>query len=92
MFLYYEDFILAHKIRDLHLLIAICNDVKVKHLYSVSVDKSYLESEKYKLLKDSQYYYQTHYNGANTIEKILMKLSSRLGILIRKIHDKSHKK
>lgn len=91
IFLYYEDFILSKKVSNLNLLVAICNDVKIKHLYSVSVDKSYLESDKYRLLKDSQYYYHTMYNNANVLEKSVMKLASRMGIFIRKIVEKKHK-
>lgn len=91
IFLYYEDFILAKKVSNLGLSVVLCNNAKVKHLYSVSVDKSYLESDKYKLLKDSQFYYQTTYNGANGFERILMRVIKRVGLSIRKATDKKNR-
>ncbi len=81
IFLYYEDFILSHKIRNLHLRIVIQNDVKVKHNYSISVDKTYKKIEKYHLFKKSQYYYHTTYNQANFFEKIVLKVSKNLDLM-----------
>ncbi len=88
VFLYYEDYILAKKVKNLGLEVAIYNDAKVKHLYSVSVDKSIAEVNKYKLLKESQYYYHTIYNDANSFEKGLMKFMRRLGVIRRMIFRK----
>ncbi len=83
VFLYYEDYILGKKVRTLGLKIVVCNDVKIKHQYSVSVNKIIKNREKYKLLKDSQIYYHTTYNNASKLERALLKLNARLGIIVR---------
>lgn len=82
IFLYYEDFILSHKVRNLNLRIVIQNDVKIKHNYSISVDKSFKQIEKYCLFKESQYYYHTTYNKAHFFEKMMLKISKKIGIII----------
>lgn len=79
VFLYYEDSILSKKINDLGYKVSICNNVKVKHNYSVSVDKIMKNTEKYKLLTNSMYYYQTTYNKANKFERFLLRISFRFG-------------
>lgn len=85
VFLYYEDFILSKKIRNLGCMALICNKIKVKHLYSVSVDKVIKEYDKFKLLKRSQYYYHTTYNELNRAERYLLKSSIYISVFIRKI-------
>ena len=87
VFLYYEDFILSKKIRQLGLNIVVLNDVKVKHLYSVSVDGIIKNVDKYKMLKKSQIYYHTTYNNANALERMLLKTNAWLGVRVRKIKD-----
>ena len=91
VFLYYEDFILSKKIRNLGLDIVVQNEVKVKHLYSVSVDRIVKNVDKYKMLKKSQFYYHTTYNNANKAERILLKVNAFLGVLVRKIKKIFHK-
>lgn len=85
VFLYYEDYILGKRVRNLGLKVAICNEVKVKHQYSVSVDKFLDNIDKYKLLKKSQLYYHTTYNKANSFERLLLKVNARLGVWVRSI-------
>lgn len=85
VFLYYEDFILGKKINNLGMRVAIVNDVKVKHQYSISVDKIIKDIDKYKLLKRSQFYYHSTYNNANCFLRLLLKINAFLGILVRKI-------
>lgn len=83
VFLYYEDYILSKKIKNLGLLVKVVNTVKVKHLYSVTVDKVIKSVDKFKLFKNSQYYYHTTYNDANHFERNLLRLSRIIGIFIR---------
>ena len=87
VFLYYEDFILSKKIRNLGLDIAVLNDVKIKHLYSVSVDGIIKNVDKYKMLKKSQFYYHTTYNNANKLERIMLKSNAFLGVIVRKVKN-----
>ena len=83
VFLYYEDYILSKKIKNLNLSVKVVNTVKVKHLYSITVNKIIKNIDKYKLFKNSQYYYHTTYNDANRFERYLLKLSRFIGIFIR---------
>lgn len=85
VFLYYEDFILSKKIINWGLDIVVLNDVKIKHLYSVSVDAIMKNVDKYKMLKKSQIYYHTTYNSATWIERILLKTNACLGVFVRKV-------
>lgn len=87
VFLYYEDFILGKKIQNMGLKVAVVNDVKIKHQFSVSVDKIIKDTDKYKLLKKSQFYYHTTYNNANIASRLLLKTNAFLGIVVRKIKD-----
>lgn len=84
VFLYYEDFIMCNKIKKLGLSIMICNDVKIKHLYSVSVDKNFKNKNKKKMLRDSMIYYHSTYHDMNFIQKKLLKSLSDLDILLSK--------
>lgn len=74
VFLYYEDYILCNKVRSLGLKICLCNDVKIKHLFSVSVDKNYNKREKNKLINSSRYYYHTTFHKTNFIQRKLLKI------------------
>lgn len=81
VFLYYEDFILSSKVRQLSLEVVVANDVKIKHLYSVSVNKSFNDKDKKRILRDSQFYYHTTYHKINGIQKRLLKWSLDMMVL-----------
>ena len=53
VFLYYEENILAKKIHNIGKKIMVCNDIKVKHNHSVSIDKNIKKINKLKLQKQS---------------------------------------
>lgn len=84
VFLYYEDFILCNKIRNLGLQILLCNEIRVKHLYSVSVDKNFKNINKKKMFRDSMIYYHSTYHKINFIQRMLLKLTSELDIFFSK--------
>lgn len=84
VFLYYEDYILCNKVRKKGLDIVMCNNVKIKHLYSVSVDKNYKTVNKKKMFSESVLYYHSTYHDINFIQKKLLKIMSRLDILLSK--------
>lgn len=75
-FLYYEENILSKKIQDEKLDVIVCNDILIIHNHSVSIDKNLKKIKKLKIQKQSQYYFQTKYNHANWIEKILLKTTA----------------
>lgn len=66
-FLYYEENIIAKKIKNEGKCIYINNDVKIIHKHSVSVDKSLKKIKKFKILAKSQRYYHKNYNNASLI-------------------------
>lgn len=84
-FLYYEENIMAKKLKDISVKTMINCDVEVIHNHSVSIDKSINKIKKYKLLKESQFYFQKEYNHANLIERFLLKFTDKMSYCILKI-------
>lgn len=74
-FLYYEENIMAKKLKDIQAKTMICCEVQVFHNHSVSIDKSVSRLNKYVALKTSQYYFQKHYNHANVFECFLLRFT-----------------
>lgn len=73
-FLYYEENILGSKLKNKKLKSFIDTTINVKHNLSVSVDKSLNSLKKYKILKNSQLYYEKKYNNLNIIGVCLLRL------------------
>ena len=73
-FLYYEENILGSKLKSKNYKSYIDTSIKVNHMLSVSVDKSFNSLKKYKMLKDSQLYYEKTYNHLNIFGIILLRL------------------
>lgn len=76
LFLYYEENVLAKKIKNIGLKTLIRNDILIKHNHSVSIDKNMKKIAKLKELKRSQYYFHKEYNQANILEKLLLKITA----------------
>lgn len=87
-FLYYEENILSKKIKDINKKILINADVSVIHNHSVTIDKNINKIKKYKLQKQSQYYFCKNYNNANIIELLLLKLTYYITYIILYIYYK----
>ncbi len=81
-FLYYEENILAKKIKDINKKELIVNRVEVIHDHSVSIDKSINRVRKYKTLKESQAYYVNNYLKANILEKLLLLITNKISLFI----------
>lgn len=81
-FLYYEENILAKKMKDINKQIAVNNEVKVIHNHSVTIDKNINKINKYKNLKLSQHYYVKEYLKANHLELGLLYITNKLSLLI----------
>lgn len=88
LFLYYEENVIATKLKKINKRIVIDNDVEIIHNHSVSIDKSLNKIKKYKQLKKSQYYFQTKYNNANILEKLLLIITNKLSLFILTISYK----
>ena len=78
VFLYYEENILSKKILKEGLDIVICNDIVFIHNHSVSINKSVSRLKKYKILKESQYYYEKVYNNSNGFLLFILNLTSKI--------------
>ena len=88
VFLYYEGPILSKKIRDNDLMVIISNKVKIKHLYSRSVDKVITSYNKYKMFKESQLYYYSTYRTISKFAFRLLKMQKGIGLFNRKLFRK----
>lgn len=81
VFLYYEENILASKIKKENKKVIIDNTIEIIHDHSVTIDKSIKRVNKYKVLKKSQRYYVINYLKANTFMKILLCITRNIGLL-----------
>lgn len=81
VFLYYEENILAKRLAKINKKEAINNDVTIIHDHAASIDSNIKRIKKFKILKESQYYFQTKYNHANIIEKGLLKLNKNISLI-----------
>lgn len=85
IFLYYEENVLAHKLKQINKLLKINTKVFVFHNHSVTIDKNINKIKKYKELKKSQMYFQKKYNNANPFEILLLFITNKLTLLLLSI-------
>lgn len=81
-FLYYEENIVATKLKNINKNIYIDNNLEVKHNLSISVDKTYNNIKKYKMLKNSQKYYAKYYLKANKFQIFILRLTYYISLII----------
>ena len=72
-FLYYEENIIGTKAKEKDLLTMVDTSLSVVHEYSQSVDKSFKKIAKYKILKQSMFYYEETYNHIGLLKKWFLK-------------------
>ena len=82
VFLYYEENIMAKKLKKLNKKTLLNTNVSVIHNHSVTIDKNINRIKKYKTLKKSQMYFQKNYNEANILERFLLLLTNKLTLLL----------
>lgn len=82
VFLYYEENIMAKKLKKLNKKTLLNTNVSVIHNHSVTIDKNINRIKKYKTLKKSQMYFQKNYNKANIFERFLLLLTNKLTLLL----------
>lgn len=88
VFLYYEENIIAKKIKSINGKIVIANNVEVIHNHSVTIDKNIKQLKKYEILKRSQYYFNKVYNNASNRELKLLKFTVFLNKMLKIIFYK----
>ena len=81
VFLYYEENILATKLKSTNYKIAVYNKVVIIHDHAVTINKNMNMIKKFKTLKKSQYYFEEKYNNATKRELFLMKFAARLTLI-----------
>ncbi|HHW68902.1 MAG TPA: glycosyltransferase family 2 protein, partial [Tenericutes bacterium] len=82
VFLYYEENIIAKKLKTIHKKTIINNSVIIYHNHSVSVDKSINSLKKYRILKKSQYYFHKNYNKSNYFTLLVLFLTNKATYII----------
>ncbi|MBR1416818.1 MAG: glycosyltransferase family 2 protein [Bacilli bacterium] len=78
VFLYYEENIFGIKTKRLKKNIVINNDIDVVHDHAKTIDKNLKRINKYKILKQSQYYFEKCYNNANKLELLMLSISAKI--------------
>lgn len=68
LFLYYEEYVLARKLKDKKLASMINLDVEVVHEHNATIGTNVSKLNKYKIYKRSWLYYEKHYNHANWLQ------------------------
>lgn len=81
VFLYYEENILGEKLRNSSYTLVICNEALIIHDHSVSIDHNVGTINKFKILKNSQRYFQKKYHYATEKEIKKLKFTSNLTLM-----------
>ena len=81
VFLYYEENILGEKLKNVGYDLIVCNDVVIIHDHSVSIDHNVGTINKFKILKESQRYFEKKYHYATEKEIKRLKFTSDLTLL-----------
>lgn len=84
-FLYYEENIMAVKLKQKNYKSIIKKDISVFHNHAITIDKNIHSIKKYKILKESQLYFQKEYNKANILEIFLLFTTNKLTLCLLKI-------
>lgn len=85
VFLYYEENILSAKLKNVNMCEVIVNDAFIIHDHAATIDNNIKRIKKFKILKKSQYYFQTKYNNANLFEKFLLKFNKNISLFCYKV-------
>ncbi len=86
VFLYYEENIFCSKLKKKRKQIVIDNRVEIIHNHSVTIDKNIKKINKYKLLKQSQMYFEKKYNEAGIIGIVLLYLTNKMTLFLLYIY------
>lgn len=78
VFLYFEENILAKKLKKLGLEMRVNNEVVIIHNHSITIDKNINKKRKLQILRESQLYYEEAYNNATEKELKKMKRLNKI--------------
>ena len=85
IFLYYEENILAHKLKQKGLKSIIDGNITIYHEHSKTIDKNLNDYKKLKILKESQYYFYKNVMKSSNILLVLLNIEIKLILLIKKL-------
>ena len=82
IFLYYEENVIAVKLKEKDYKTLVVNGVSVVHNHSVTIDNSLNRIKKYKVLKRSQRYFHKYYGKASFIGEFLLYFTSFIMLVL----------
>ncbi len=87
-FLYYEENILAKKLKVKKYKTVINNKVTVYHDHAKTISKNVNNINRYKITKQSMMYYEKNYNDANNFELFVLNLLNNINLIFKKIRKR----
>ena len=84
-FLYFEENILARKLKSHKKYSVIILDDYVLHNHNQTIGTNVSRYNKYKIYKKSQFYYEKNYNNANAVEMLFFKIFYYIRLFILRI-------
>lgn len=87
-FLYYEENILAKKLKVKKYKTVINNKVTIYHDHAKTISKNVNNINRYKITKESFMYYEKNYNDANEFQLCILKILNNINLVFKKIRKK----
>ena len=87
-FLYYEENIMAKKLKVKGYKTVIHNNVVVNHNHEATISKNVNNINKYKITKESFMYYEKNYNDASGFQLFILKILNDINLVGKKIRKK----
>lgn len=87
-FLYYEENILAKKLKVKKYKTVINNKITVYHDHAKTISKNVNNINRYKITKQSMMYYEKNYNDASKFELFVLNLLNNINLIFKKIRKK----
>lgn len=85
VFLYYEEYILAQKLKNINKLSKVNTSIYIEHLHNATIGTNMSKLKKYKVYKSSQMYYEKNYNHANGFAMFLFRIFYLINLIPYKI-------
>ena len=87
-FLYYEENIMAKKLKVKGYKTVINNNIVVYHDHEATINKNVNNINKYKITKESFMYYEKNYNDASNFQLFILKILNNINLFVKKIRKK----
>lgn len=83
VFLYYEENILARKLKNKNLLTVVDTSIFVEHKHNATIGTNVSRLNKYKIYKKSQLYYEKNYNDASKFTIFILTFFYKLSLFVK---------